>query len=107
VEDVQDRRKEVLEMEEHGQNKIKGKISLTDSKIIFFSIPFDAGWTATVDGEEVRPMLANLGFLGLPLEPGEHRIELRFRIPYFFPGLLISLLSLFLYLAIVFFRRRA
>ena len=40
------------------------------------SIPWNESWRVFVDGEEVEPMLINLGFLGAPLSQGEHEIEL-------------------------------
>lgn len=40
--------------------------------------PFDPGWTATVDGEAHRLMRADHHLRAVYLEPGEHRVELRY-----------------------------
>lgn len=48
------------------------------------------GWTATVDGEAVEVRQANGLLLGVPIEAGSHRVELRFRAPGVVAGAGIS-----------------
>lgn len=49
--------------------------------MLLFSIPFDKGWTAKVDGAAVPLERVDIGFMGLVLEKGEHRVELEYRVP--------------------------
>ena len=37
------------------------------------------GFQARVDGRPVRPRMLAPAFVGVPLEPGTHRVELRYR----------------------------
>jgi uncharacterized membrane protein YfhO len=90
-----------LNITSHSHKKIEGNISLPQPKMLFFSIPFDQGWKVEVDGEEVEPLMANIGFIGVPLEAGEHQIKLKYNVPYFGMGLTVSLLSLLVYLAML------
>ena len=62
-------------------NQVSGSISLEEDKILVLSIPYQKGWTAYVDGEEVKLQRANYAYMALPLEAGEHEIELEFAIP--------------------------
>ncbi|NLN75576.1 MAG: YfhO family protein [Armatimonadetes bacterium] len=59
------------------------KIDLEKPKMVFFSVPYGAGWTAFVDGKPAQIEKVNIGFLGLMLPAGQHNIEFR----YFPPGL--------------------
>ena len=64
---------------------------------MFFSIPYDKGWSATVDGKRADLLLINTGFIGLILEKGPHTVDLRFTPPYRMEGAVVSLISLLAY----------
>ena len=77
-------------------------ISLSQAQPVFFSVPYENGWTATVNGQPVEILQANVGFMAVNCPAGED-VEIRFT--YETPGLrtgaLISaggLLALLLYL---------
>ncbi len=99
------RRAEVLEITSHGQNYITGVISTERRKLLFLSIPFDEGWSARVDGTVVALRRANVGFSGLILEPGEHRVELTYHSPFRAVSAAVSLLALGAYLALAWTKR--
>lgn len=61
--------------------RVTGKITLDQAKILCLSIPYSKGWTAKVDGQNVRLYQANSMFMGLPLEAGTHEIELVYETP--------------------------
>jgi hypothetical protein len=52
------------------------------------------GWRATVEGRPVEILRANYAFMALPVEPGEHRVALRYEPASFRLGLIISGLTL-------------
>ncbi|MBD7908151.1 YfhO family protein [Sporosarcina gallistercoris] len=57
-------------------------------------IPFEKGWRAKVNGENVSVQKANYAFTAIPIEPGPNTIEMTYRPPYFVISLWISLLAL-------------
>lgn len=61
-----------------GVNQVTGTITLDESRLLCLSIPYSAGWTTYVDGQEVQPLRANTMYLALPLTAGTHTIELRY-----------------------------
>lgn len=63
-------------------------------EVLFTTIPYDAGWTVMVDGEEVAVDIAQETFVALNLEEGMHEIEMRYTLPLFYPCLIVTLLSL-------------
>lgn len=97
---IENRRREILVISEHSHNHIKGKINLSGDKLLFFSIPFDKGWHAKVDGKEVKLEQINIGFTGLLLTKGTHTVELEYEPPYLIAGAIISLISIGVYVFI-------
>jgi len=97
IADIAARNQDILAIGRFSQNDIKGTINAHGRKLLFFSIPWDKGWLASVDGKAVHPLLVNIGFIGIPLDNGPHTVELRFTPPYFFQGLLATLAGVLLY----------
>jgi uncharacterized membrane protein YfhO len=60
------------------------------------AIPYERGWTATVNGESVSLQKANYAFIGVPIQKGGNHIELSYRPPFFTVSFIASLLSLLL-----------
>jgi len=69
-------------------NKVTGTVSSASDGVLFLSIPYSEGWSATVDGKPAELLRVNTAFSGLRLPAGEHDIVLR----YFTPGLKVGLL---------------
>jgi hypothetical protein len=61
---------------------------------------FDPGWHATLDGAAVPLLRANLAFRAVAAPPGRHAVELVYRPPAFWVGLLVSAASLLLALVL-------
>jgi uncharacterized membrane protein YfhO len=59
------------------------------------------GWRATVDGRPTEILRANYAFMALPLGPGEHRVELRYRPVSLTFGAVVSGLSLLVVIGVV------
>lgn len=90
----QARRAQVVRWQSLGDERMSGQITLARGGLLFLSIPFDPGWSATVDGQVVPLQRVNIGFSGLQLPAGAHQIVLAYRPPYLMAGLVVSLLSL-------------
>lgn len=84
-----------MRIEHFDDNRISGRATARVPSVLVFSIPHVPGWQARVDGFDVPFIRANLGMLGLPLPPGEHRIELSYAKPGVGPGALIFLVGVF------------
>jgi len=91
--DVQQRRSDTFKINDFGQNLIKGEITIDQSRMLFFTLPFDRGWVATVNGEPVEMQQVNIGFSGLLLPAGKHIVELQYHLPNFMVSLIISVVS--------------
>ncbi|MBC7886066.1 MAG: YfhO family protein [Saprospiraceae bacterium] len=70
-----------MKMEYFSQNRIIGSIQLSKPSVVFFSLPFDAGWKVKVDDAKSKLIPVDIGFTGLYVEPGKHVIELYYEPP--------------------------
>ena len=74
---------------------IKGDIKVTaDKTLMYTSIPYDEGWNLKVDGEEYDYFKILNGLIGVKLQPGEHKIEFKYKLPGLRLGIGISIFSL-------------
>ncbi|MGN0612651.1 MAG: YfhO family protein, partial [Porcipelethomonas sp.] len=82
------------------------KIDLDSSKLVFFSVPYDSGWTAYVNGEPADIAKANYGFMAVKAEAGENTIEFKYETPGLMYGMFISIAGIILLAAYLFVTRR-
>lgn len=94
--------KKAMVMESFSESQIKGSISNDKTTILTFSMPFDAGWSVTVDGEQEQLLNINYGLAGVKLNPGNHTIELKYSPPYIYQGFVLMLIGLGLLAWIIF-----
>ncbi len=57
------------------------RIVLPKENLVFFSVPYDKGFTATVNGKPAPVEKVSSGLLAVPAPAGESRIEMRYRTP--------------------------
>lgn len=87
------------------KDHITGRINVDNKNTLATSIPYDKGWSVYVDGKKIDYKKVNLGFIGFEIDKGEHIIEFKF-----FPrglkiGLIISILSLIIFIASFFIKK--
>ena len=61
---------------------------------LYFRIPYASGWSASIDGEPVEVLNANVGFMAVKLPEGTHQVELRYETPNLRTGAILSLVGL-------------
>jgi len=93
AEDIQHLRQNPLKITSFEEDHIRGVVSVDTDNLLFLSIPHDDGWRIHVDGKETHPIVANVGFMGVPLKKGEHLIELKFTPHLMSISLMVSIIS--------------
>jgi hypothetical protein len=88
-----ERRSTAVSIHSFRQTRIEGTARINQKGIVVFQTPFDAGWHAFSDGRATRTLKVDAGLLGVALENGEHRIELRYRPPLLYAGAAVTILS--------------
>ena len=69
------------------------KVKRDRENLVFFSIPYDKGWTATVNGEPCEIEKVNKGFMAVKVPNGDSEIRFDYTTPYLREGFLITSLS--------------
>lgn len=59
-------------------------IRLESNNVVFFSVPYEEGWTATVNDKEVEILRTNVGFMAVKCPAGD---QITIRFDYTTPGL--------------------
>ena len=77
---------------ETDNNGFTAKVTRDKENLVFFSVPYDEGWSATVNGKEVEIEKVNVGFMAVKVDAGVS--EIRFN--YTAPSLFISLFGVFI-----------
>jgi uncharacterized membrane protein YfhO len=74
--------------------EITGNVQLARKAVMVVQTPFDEGWRASQDNRAVKVLPVDAGLLGVALDPGEHRVVLRYRNRYLPAGIILSVSSL-------------
>lgn len=85
---------------------LEGKISLAQPKLMYLSIPYDAGWHLKVDGKETEKQIVFAGMTGVLLSPGQHAIEMVYELRYYATGVVLSLLGIAAMVAVIYLQRK-
>lgn len=75
---------------ETDNNGFTAKVTRDKDNLVFFSVPYDEGWTAYVNGREVEIERVNEGFMAVKVGAGESTIRFNYRTPGLANGLLIT-----------------
>ena len=92
-----------------GRNSFTATVEREKATLVFFSIPYDEGWSATVNGKEVPVEKVNVGFMAVPVEAGSSNIVFTYKTPGLAVGAAVSgaaLAVLAVYIAAVFVYRK-
>lgn len=71
-------------------------ISLETPKLVFFSVPYESGWTATVNGVPVEVEQVSNGFMAIRCEAGNNQIVFHYELPGLKWGALLTIAGLVL-----------
>lgn len=84
-----------LHITKMGNTHIVGEFTATENAPnLFFSIPYDKGWHAKLDGKEVPVLDVLDGYLFIQSGAGHHTVELTYHPPYLISGIVVSAVSL-------------
>lgn len=87
-----------LQITEWEEDFLAGTIEAGDGGTLFLSIPYDEGWSLTVDGEKTETRKVLQAFTGVTLSGGSHTITLSYEPRGLKEGAAVSAVSLFLLL---------
>ena len=89
-----------LIVEQYDDGYVSGTITADEEGLLFTSIPFDNGWRAYIDGEEVTVDAFKDALISIKVPEGTHKIEFKFSPKGFAQGMIVSILSLLIIIAL-------
>lgn len=97
----------MLDVTDSDDGYIKGTVDAGEGGMLVTSVPYEEGWTLKVDGEkrDIQELVGGV-FISTALDAGSHEIELTFRPPGIWAGLIVTLASILLLAFLTFARKR-
>ncbi len=99
-------KKDSLVVSKFEETNIIGTIQLNETKIMYLSIPYDEGWSLTVDGKPQKKLILSAGMTGILLNKGTHNIEMKYELRFYSKGLLMSIIGIILLIGLFIFTKR-
>ena len=87
----------VIDKEATKGGRIKGTIECREDTFFELAVPYDEGFSVTVDGSERKYECVSKAFIGFPLEKGKHVIEFVYKAPLLTAGKLMSLAGVLIF----------
>lgn len=101
VVDCENRRNSACSYFETSKHGFSAETTLPAANTLFFSVPYEKGWSATVNGEKAEILKADAGFMAVICPVGESKVEFTYKTPGLGLGALFTLggtVLFFLYL---------
>ena len=95
-----------MDISEFKDTSVRGTITLPEEGYIYLSIPYERGWSATVDGKDAIVETAPDGLTMIKASAGTHEVHLTFR-PYGLTVCIVgTLIAWIIFLFTILFERR-
>lgn len=79
----------------YSSSGFSAEIDTRGDEMVFFSVPYEPGWSARVNGQEAEILRVNVGFMAVAVPGGESvRIDFTYETPGLTLGLALSILGL-------------
>lgn len=75
-------------------HEIRATLEAPQPAVVTLAQAFDKNWRISLDGREVVPIVANLGFIGFEVPSGQHRLRIWYHSAAFSIGAAVSLSTL-------------
>lgn len=81
---------------EFKNNQLTGTINAKEEGYLFVSVPYSLGWKAEIDGKNEVIEKANVAYMAVPVDAGQHQVNFRYNPPGMNTGFLLSGVTVFL-----------
>nr|MDE6708351.1 YfhO family protein [Oscillospiraceae bacterium] len=89
---------EACENFNYNANGFSASINLEQPKLVFFSVPYEKGWTAKINHQPVAIEKVSNGFMAVRCEAGENEIVFSYELTGLKTGALITLIGILLFI---------
>ncbi|MBR4466804.1 MAG: YfhO family protein [Clostridia bacterium] len=106
---ISERRAETVDAFTWNSYGFKASVKTGAPEILFFSVPYDGGWTAKVNGQDAKVLVVDAGMMAVEVPAGASEVEFSYRTDGILTGAAVSaagLLLFILYLILFKFRKK-
>ena len=97
----------VISIPETGKDDtIVGTVKAPKDGFVFIAIPYEAGWSVTVDGAPAERWKGCEGFTAFKVPAGEHEFRMHYLVPGLKKGILLSVFSVILFVLFSFIGKK-
>lgn len=89
----------------HDNGGFSAKITSNTQRLVFFSVPWEGGWTAQVNGKDAEIEKVNVGFMAVKVPAGTTQIRFNYTTPGLKAGALVTLGGIVLFALYLFFTK--
>ena len=77
--------------------------SAKEEETVFFSVPYEEGWSVKINGEEADIIRANVGFMAVTVPKGDNTISFEYMTPGLIIGLIIAITAVLAFIIYMIF----
>ena len=96
-EDCQNRRREAAYYFSRDNYGFDSKIELEKENLVMYSVPYEEGWTATVNGKPVTVEKVDRGLIAIKCEAGDNTVRFNYMTPGLYKGIVITIISMLVF----------
>ena len=74
----------------HRDDRLTVSVNATGDGFVFLPIPYQNGWTASVNSEKADILRADYGFMAIPVQEGNSIIAMEYNIPFVTEGIVMT-----------------
>lgn len=82
----------------HDNNGFTASIKTTKDRLVFFSVPYEKGWSATVNGQKADVEKVSIGFMAVRVPAGSNTIRFTYQTPGISVGLAVTIGGILLFI---------
>lgn len=97
---VERRHKEASESFTRTSDSFQAEIIAQNASYVYFSVPFDKGWSAFVNGQATEIMSVN-GMMSVPITAGRNEVVFTYQVPGLKEGMILTVVGWLLFLIYV------
>ncbi len=94
-----------MTIDSYDSNHIKGHVTLNRVGQLVLSVPYEPGWSLKVDNKKANMEIFEDTMISVALDAGEHTIELSYYPAGLTIGIIISIISIIVFICIVYFTK--
>lgn len=87
---------------EYTTQGFEAKVIKDKENLVFFSVPYDKGWSATINGKPAKIEKVNAGFMAVKVDAGESEIVFTYTTPGLVNGLTVTAVTAVVFLIYIF-----